>query len=148
LIDRYLLDTSVISKLAPDRVQIAPNLADWLRDREDRLYLSAITIAEIEAGIRKLHRAGAKPRGDRLSLRLERLMQSFGERVLAIDANVARFAGAISEDANATGRHPGYPDVLIAATARAHDLLLLTANAKHFNAIGVANMDPTLTLPD
>jgi len=74
-------------------------------------------------------------------------MQNFGERVLAVDANAALVAGAISEDASATGRHPGYADVLIAATARAHDLLLLTANAKHFDAIGVANVDPTRILP-
>jgi predicted nucleic acid-binding protein len=46
------------------------------------------------------------------------------------------------------GRHPGYADVLIGATARVHDLLLLTANTKHFDAIGVANAHPSRALPD
>jgi predicted nucleic acid-binding protein len=75
-------------------------------------------------------------------------MQGFGERVLAVDATVARAAGALSEAAVAMGRHPGYADVLIAATARVHDLLLLTANTKHFDAIGVANADPSRAAPD
>jgi len=148
LIRRYFLDTSVISRLAPDRLHIDPELSVWLRDREDRLYLSTITVAEIEAGIRKLQRAGGKARADQLSAWLDRLMRTFGDRVLAVDGDVARVAGVISEDATANGRHPGYPDVLIAATARAHGLLLLTANAKHFDAIGVANADPTKKLPD
>jgi hypothetical protein len=143
-----LLDTSVISKLAPDRASVDPSLSAWLRDRQERLYLSAITVAEIETGVRKLRRAGASARASQLLLWLDRLMQSFGERVLAVDATVARVAGALSEAAGAAGRHPGYADVLIAATARVHDLLLLTANAKHFDAIGVANADPSRELPD
>ena len=144
----YLLDTSVISAVAPDRARVEPELSLWLRERQQRLYLSAITIAEIEMGVRKLLRAGANARAAQLSAWLDRLMQSFGERVLAVDATVARASGAISEAAVATGRHPGYADVLIAATARAHDLLLLTANTKRFDAIGVANADPSRRLPD
>ncbi len=144
----YLIDTSVISVLVPDRAGVDPKLSRWLRERQERLYLSAITVAEIEMGFRKLRRAGARARADQLSDWLDRLTQSFGERVLAVDAIVARAAGALSEAAVAAGRHPGYADVLIGATARAHDLLLLTANAKHFDAIGVANADPSQTLPD
>lgn len=144
----YLLDTSVISAVAPDRARVEPELSLWLRDRQERLYLSAITIAEIEMGVRKLLRAGAGARAAQLSAWLDRLTQGFGERVLAVDATVARAAGALSKAAVAAGRHPGYADVLIAATARAHDLLLLTANRKHFDAIGVANADPSRELPD
>jgi hypothetical protein len=144
----YLIDTSVISTLAPDRGSVDPKLSLWLQDREERLYLSAITVAEIEMGVRKLQRAGAIARAAQLSAWLDRLMQSFGERVLAVDATVARAAGALSEAAVATGRHPGYADVLIAATARVHDLLLLIANTKHFDAIGVANADPSREAPD
>jgi predicted nucleic acid-binding protein len=144
----YLLDTSVISRLAPDRASVDPKLSVWLRDRQERLYLSAITVAEIEMGVRKLQRAGASARAAQLSAWLDRLTQGFGERVLAVDATVARAAGALSKAAVATGRHPGYADVLIAATARVHDLLLLTANARHFDAIGVANADPSREAPD
>jgi predicted nucleic acid-binding protein len=138
----------VISTVAPDRARVEPELSLWLRDRQERLYLSAITIAEIEMGVRKLLRAGASPRAAQLSAWLDRLTEGFGERILAVDAIVARAAGAISEAAVAAGRHPGYADVLIAATARAHDLMLLTANSKHFDAIGVANADPSRKLPD
>ena len=144
----YLIDTSVISKLAPDRAGVDPKLSLWLRERQERLYLSAITVAEIEMGVRKLQRVGASARAAQLSAWLDRLTQSFGERVLAVDATVARAAGAFSEAAVAIGRHPGYADVLIAATARVHDLLLLTANAKHFDMLGVANADPSRQAPD
>jgi len=134
--------------LAPDRANVDPKLSQWLRDRQDRLYLSAITVAEIEMGVRKLRRSGAHARAGQLSLWLDQLTQEFDERVLAVDATVGRVAGALSEAAIAMGRHPGYADVLIGATARVHDLLLLTANTKHFDAIGVANAHPSRALPD
>ena len=143
-----LVDTSIISKLAPERQQLDAVFADWLKAREERLYLSAITIAEIEMGLRKLQRAGAVARAARFTQWLDQLIGSFGAHILPVDVEVARLAGAMSEAAAAIGRHPGYADVLIGATSRAHDLLLLTANVRHFDAIGVPNADPSGRLPD
>lgn len=142
----YVFDTSVVSMLAPDRPPRV-DFANWIRERERFLYLSAITVAEIEQGIHKLRRAGGIERAERLTVWLDALLQTFDDRVLVVDSRVARAAGAMSDAAAASGRHPGLADVLIAATARMHDALLLTRNGKHFDAFGIDHADPLEKLP-
>lgn len=143
----YLLDTSVLSLLAPGRSPADGPLARWIRDRSEALYLSAVTVAEIEQGICKLRRTGATDRAGALAHWLERLIENGGDRVLAFDARTGRIAGGVSDRALATGRHPRFADVAIAATALAHGLLLLTRNGKHFEPLGVAFSDPVQQLP-
>jgi hypothetical protein len=48
-------------------------------------------------------------------------------------------AGALAEEAQAIGRHPGFADVLIAASARALDAVILTANPRHFEPLRAAS---------
>jgi hypothetical protein len=143
----YLLDTSVLSELAPARPAPPAGLAGWLRERTDRLYLSAITVAEIEQGIHKLRRVGGTERAARLTEWLEALLDSGGDRLLAVDLAVARRTGALSDKALSLGRHPGLADVAIAATALTHDLVVLTRNIRHFAALDVACADPFEQLP-
>lgn len=143
----YLLDTSIISLLAPDRPELSQDFAKWIESRQDRLFLSAITILEIEQGINKLMRAGGRARADRLAEWLNAILDDFGDRVLVIDANVARVAGAMSDAAIAAGEHPGLADVLIGATAKAHSALVLTRNGRHFAALRVDFADPLERLP-
>ncbi len=138
----YLLDSSVISLLAPGRPSTDETLAGWIREHKDALYVSAVTIAEIEQGIRKLRRAGSSERADALARWLEALIDHGGDRILSFEARTGRIASALSDRAIAAGRHPGFADVAIAATAVAHDLLLLTGNGKHF-----AFNDPAEGLP-
>jgi predicted nucleic acid-binding protein len=66
---------------------------------------------------------------------------------LAFDGGVARVFGALSDQAWAAGRHPGFADLAIAATAIAHDLVLLTQNVRHFESLGVPLADPMGALP-
>jgi predicted nucleic acid-binding protein len=143
----YLLDTSVLSMLAPDKPTLNEALTLWLTEHSDRLYLSAVTVMEIEQGIGKLRRNGATDRADRLTRWLDTLLNAAADRVLALDGKVGRAAGALSDQALATGRHPGFADIAIAATATAHQLLLLTRNGKHFAPLGVAFFDPCEGLP-
>lgn len=143
----YLLDTSVLSLLAPGRPAPADAFASWLREHTDSLNISTVTVAEIEQGICKLRRAGGTERADRLGRWLDAVTELHGSRILALDARVARLAGALSDQAIATGRHPGFADVAIAATARAHDLMLLTCNGRHFEPLGIAHHDPLDGLP-
>lgn len=142
----YLLDTSVISALAPGRAAPAP-LADWLQAHHLELYLPAIAIAEIAQGIDKLRRAGGAERADRLDRWLDGLLAAYADRILPLDAQAARLAGKISDVAIAQGCHPGFADVAIAALAQHAGLLLLTRNLKHFQPLGVACADPLLALP-
>ncbi len=144
----YLLDTSVVSALAPGRqASLALPLGDWLRSHHDALYLPSIAFAEIAQGISKLRRAGALDRADRLDRWLDGLLSTFEDRLLPFDAPVARLAGQMSDAATALGKHPGFADVSIAALAQHAGLLLLTCNLKHFEPLGVACANPLDALP-
>ena len=133
--------------LAPGKSAPEETLTTWVRDNADRIYLSAVTIAEIEQGIRKLRRAGGAARADRLAYWLDSVLDARGVQVLALDGIVGRAAGALSDKAIAIGRHPGFADIAIAATAVVHDLVLVTRNGKHFEPLDVAFIDPLATLP-
>jgi predicted nucleic acid-binding protein len=144
----YLLDTSVVSALAPGREAfVSTRLAEWLQAHNNELFLPAIAIAEMAQGIRKLRRAGGAERADRLDRWLDGLLVAYGDRILPLDAAVARLAGQLSDAAQAQGRHPGFADVAIAALAQNAGLLLLTCNLKHFEPLGVPCADPLVALP-
>ena len=134
MVNGYLLDTSVVSVLAPGREAFVPTpLGEWLQVHHKQLYLPCIAIAEMAQGIGKLRRAGGVDRADRLDRWL--------------DAQVARLAGQISDAAVAQGRHPGFADLAIAALAQNAGLLLLTCSLKHFEPLGVDCADPLIKLP-
>ena len=144
----YLLDTSVVSVLAPGRESFVPTpLSEWLQAHHKQLYLPCIAIAEMAQGIGKLRRAGGAERADRLDRWLDGLLSIFADRILPLDAQAARLAGDISDAAMAQGRHPGFADVAIAALAQNAGLLLLTCNLKHFEPLGVACADPLVAPP-
>jgi predicted nucleic acid-binding protein len=143
-----LLDTSVVSVLAPGRESFVPTpLSEWLQAHHKQLYLPCIAIAEMAQGIGKLRRAGGAERADRLDRWLDGLLSIYADRILPLDAQAARLAGDISDAAMAQGRHPGFADVAIAALAQNAGLLLLTCNLKHFQPLGVACADPLVALP-
>lgn len=145
----YLLDTSVISILAPGREPHVPaGMVDWLHARSSLLFIPSVAIAELTQGICKLRRAGGVERAARLAAWLDGMVAGYGDRILPIDSAVARLAGGMSEAAMAKGKHPGFADVAIAATAQHAGLLLLTCNLKHFEPLNVACCDPVIRLPD
>lgn len=144
----YLLDTSVVSVLAPGREAFVPTpFGQWLQAHHQALFLPSVSIAEMAQGIGKLRRAGGVERADRLDRWLDGLLTAYGDRILPLDAQAARLAGEMSDAAQAQGRHPGFADVAIAAIAQHAGLLLLTRNLKHFQPLGVACADPLATLP-
>lgn len=145
----YLLDTSVVSLLAPGREALMANpFREWLQEHHQALFLPAIAVAEMAQGIGKLRRAGGTERADRLDRWLDGLLASYTDRILPLDAQAARLAGQISDAAIAQGCHPGFADVAIAALAQNAGLLLLTCNLKHFQPMGVACADPLIALPE
>ena len=144
----YLLDTSVVSVLAPGREDLVPTpLSAWLQAHHEQLFLPCIAVAEMAQGIGKLRRAGGAKRADRLDRWLDGLLAAYDDRILPLDALAARLAGQISDAAMAQGCHPGFPDVAIAALAQKAGLYLLTCNLKHFQPLGVACADPLINLP-
>lgn len=126
----FLLDTNVVSALR--RRERDPALARWVEtQRTADLYLSVVTVGEIERGIaRQLRRDAAFARA--LALWLDRLLDWYGDRVLPVDIPTARRWGRLSADLG----HPG-ADLLIAATALEHGLTVVTRNVRHFEPTGV-----------
>ncbi len=145
----YLLDTSIISALAPGREAYLPaGMADWLHRHDARLFIPCIAVAELAQGIAKLRRSGALARADALEAWLQVLLTSHADHILPLASGTSLAAGQMADAAVASGCHPGFPDVAIAAIARHHGLLLLTANLRHFEPLGVACLNPLAALPE
>lgn len=143
----YLVDTNVIALTAPTAAARRGELTDWMDRRSASLFLSAVTIAEIADGIAKNRREGATRKASDLSAWLQTVLHLYGDRVLPFDAATAEIAGTLSDLARGRGHAPGLADIVIAATARRHDLTILTRNKRHFAPMDAAFFDPFQTLP-
>jgi toxin FitB len=131
----FLLDTVVLSELRKrDR---NPNVVRWLTDKvADDIFLSAVTIGEIERGI--VRQRGKDPAfAEALESWLDRTIQIYGDRILPVDTQTARRWGSLSARIGNDGA-----DLLIAATALEHGLTVVTRNIRHFEPTGVALIDP------
>jgi predicted nucleic acid-binding protein len=137
----YLVDTNIISATAPARPAQAGLLA-WMEAYSDALFISVITVAEIHSGIAKARRDGAVRKAAGLDSWFETLLHLYAARVLPLDIVTARALGELTDHARAQGHAPGFADVAIAATARAHGLTILSRNLRHFTPLGVAVLDP------
>jgi predicted nucleic acid-binding protein len=146
-VTRYLVDTNVISAIAPTAAVTHPELIEWMDAHSDDLVLSAITIAEIADGIAKAKRAGTNKKASDLSAWLRTVLHLYGDRVLPFDTLTAEIAGALADLARGRGHSPGFADVAIAATARRHNLTILSRNERHFAPMDVTVIDPFQKLP-
>lgn len=142
----YLLDTNIVSTDAPAKRTVGTGaFAAWVRAHSDRLYLSTITVAEIEAGIARAARIGATRKAADLRNWLSAVEHLYAGRILPFGVEEARHAGAMLDRARA--HDPGFEDIAIAATAAARGLTVLTANERHFEPLGVPHANPLKRLP-
>lgn len=141
----FLVDTNVIS--AASRAAANPSLVAWMERHSEKLFISTITIAEIEEGIAKSKREGAKRKAGNLEAWLEALIHLYAERILDFDIDAARIAGRFADLARGKGRAAGFADTAIAAIAYARQLTVLTRNTKDFEVFGIAVHDPYKRLP-
>lgn len=134
-----LLDTSVISELVKKTPHEA--VVTWLTQQdEDSLYLSVLTLGELEKGIAKLP---ASARKDQLHAWVRRdLAVRFADRVLPIDLSVAERWGTLTADAEKRGAPIPVIDSLIAATALEHGLSIATRNVRDFERCGAICVNP------
>jgi predicted nucleic acid-binding protein len=143
----YLVDTNIISLLAPSRSTRLLAFAEWLEQHTDELYLSAITVAEIAEGIAKARREAASRKAEDLQAWLDAVLELYGDRVLPMDVETAEHVGSLSDLAHSNGRPPGLADIIVAATAQRHTMTILTRNIRHFLPLGVPTIDPYGKLP-
>jgi toxin FitB len=131
----YLLDTAVLSELRKRRRN--PDVVAWVRSVNSAdLYLSTITVGEIELGIEK-QRVSNPAFAEELSRWLERTVRVYGDRILPLDVHVARRWGRLAARIGNKGL-----DLAIAATALEHGLTMVTRNVAHFEPTGVAVHNP------
>jgi toxin FitB len=138
----YLVDTNILSTSAPSKVAAHRALAQWMDAHSANLFLSVVTITEIEDGIAKARRQGATRKAIDLADWLESIVHLYDEQIIPIEIKVAREAGRFLDEARGQGREPGLADMLIAATARVHGLTVLTRNTRDFEGCGIEVVDP------
>jgi predicted nucleic acid-binding protein len=143
----YLVDTDVLSALAPTKKERPVDLAAWLDEASSGLYLSVVTAAEVRAGIAKASRGGASRKAATLAMWWDAVEHLYGDRILAFDLAAATIAGRLMDAARGAGHAPGFADVAIAATAQANGLTILTRNTRHFEPFGGPALNPFDALP-
>ena len=140
----YILDTNVVSLLSPAKGEASPTFLNWLdeADAQGKLFLSTVTVHEIERGIGLLESKGATVKARELRLWMDGLVSTYGDRILPIDAVVSAISGRLDAAAVSSGHNPGMADALIAGTARAHDLTVVTFNLRHFAQFDIDVLPP------
>ena len=133
----FLLDTNVLSELRR-RDRTHPAVAAWADSVHPvDLFLSAITILEIEAGTLMLLRRD-KAQGGILRAWIDnKVLPTFETRILPVDTTVALRCAQLHVPDPKSER-----DALIAATALVHDLELVTRNTADFASMGVELLNP------
>jgi predicted nucleic acid-binding protein len=136
-VKRYLLDTNVVSELRKPKPH--GGVLAWLSGlKDDQIYLSAVTIAELQAGVERTRRQDPRKAGE-IELWLEQLAGAY--QVLPMDTDCFR------EWARVMDGKPNHllEDVMIAATARVRQLIVATRNERDFAQLGVQIVNPFKT---
>lgn len=124
------------------RIGPAPAVLDWvLRQDQNDLFTTAVTLAEIHYGLERLP---AGRRRSELLGKAEELFGAFETQVLAFDSRAASEYGKIVHAREMLGNPIDGFDAQIASICRAHQATLATRNIKDFASTGVELIDPWL----
>jgi len=131
----FLLDTVIISELRKTRPDTG--VLRWISGQQDnQLFLSVVTLGEIEKGIERQRKVAPEFAAE-LAAWIEELIQLYADRILPVTPGIARNWGRLSARLGNDGA-----DLLIAATAQEHGLVVITRNASHFEPTGVKVLNP------
>ena len=112
-----------------------------------RLYLSVVTIAEVEEGIARACRHNANRKANRLADWLETCCTFMPRAFCRWTSSWLGTSAHFPDQARAAGLAPGLADLIIAATAGSRGFMVLTRNLRHFRSLSVPSHDPFESLP-
>lgn len=140
----YVLDTNVVSELRKVRLgKAGANMAAWTESVDAAaLFVSAITIMELELGVLSIERKDAAQGAMLRSWLNQQVLPEFSERILPVDTAVAQRCARLH-----VPDRRGERDALIAATALVHGMAVVTRNAADFEPTGVTIINPWRVLP-
>jgi toxin FitB len=134
----FLLDTNVISELGRPPAKAASRVVAWAQSvSQAELYLSVVTILEIEIGILQIEHRNDQNQAAKLRAWMGRIVSSFAGRILPVDTDVALRCAGLHVPNRRSER-----DALIAATVLVHDLTVVTRNVADFSGTGVSLLNP------
>lgn len=132
----FLIDTNALSELRR-RGRADPGVIAWFKATPEKLMaISVVTIAEIEAGVRKIERRD-EAQGALIRKWADGVFDAFATRCLPIDQATARICG----DLHVPDQRPER-DAWIAATALSRDLIVVTRNIRDFQPMNVKTLNP------
>ncbi len=136
----FLLDTNVISELRSGKSMPSPNVRRWAADvAGNQLYLSAVTVLELEMGVLAMERRDTR-QGETLRSWLRGVLNEFSSQTLPFATATAVLCAAM----HIPNRRPER-DAMIAATAKEHGYTIVTRNTGDFDGCGVPLLNPWLT---
>ena len=132
----YLLDTNVVSELTKESPN--PAVIEYM-NAQGGLLLSAIVVEELELGVQLLPEGR---RRDRLAKWLASLLSDFEGRISPIGRREAEWAAVLQARVYRSGRELELGDALIAGTAMANDMAIVTRKVRDFRGLGVEVVNP------
>ncbi len=137
---KFLLDTNVISEMI--KANPSQEVINWISNIPiEDLYISALTLGEINMGIEKLYEGRKK---NELIAWFDQVQQSFQDQTYPVDGDVALKWGKLAAETVKSGETIPTIDGLIAATAYVHGAILVTRNIKDFQSAPIQVLNPWL----
>lgn len=136
----FLLDTNVLSELRKSQRRSDANVRTWVaRQQIHTLFVSVITIMELELGVALKERRDVEQGAALRKWLNEQVVAAFADRIIPVDLPVAQRAAALH-----VPDHRPERDALIAATAKTYGMTVVTRNMRDFEPTGVDAFNPWL----